>query len=208
MAFRSQLPVSRVGVGTESGDGAGSSSRGRGQLGYHFNNYFNLYGGVAPLPSTRTTNWTYPNWLKMDNRTIADEFFRASYSFGIWADGAIAHNVLYRVMIANNLSALGVSASQLDPEFNTLSGSLWWMPTTGEYGPGEGFGDYEYHENFATRFGVHYTRSREDSQNSHPSATSRTARSACRTALIFSLAHLDRWAISKATYQMAAVNAG
>ena len=47
-----------------------------GQLGYHFNDYITVNGGVSPLPSDRTTNWTYPNWLKMDNRTIADEFFR------------------------------------------------------------------------------------------------------------------------------------
>ena len=60
-----------------------------GQLGYHFNDYFNVYAGIAPLPSTRSTNWTYPFWLKMDNRTIADDFFRASYSQGIWADGKI-----------------------------------------------------------------------------------------------------------------------
>ena len=127
-----------------------------GQLGYSFSDYFNLYGGVAPLPSTRTTNWTYPNWLKMDNRTIADEFFRASYSFGIWAEGNITDKLLYRGMIANNLSALGVDAGQLDSDFSTLSGTIWWMPTTGEYGPGEGFGDFEYHKDIATRFGIHY----------------------------------------------------
>ena len=47
---------------------------------------------------------------------------------------------------------------------NTYSAALWWMPTTGEYGPGEGFGDYEYHEDLATLFGVHLTSSTEDRQ--------------------------------------------
>src|SRR6476646_2183336 len=60
-----------------------------GQLGYSFNEYFNVFAGIAPLPTTRTTNWTYPFWLKMDNRTVADEFFRGSYSQGFWADGKI-----------------------------------------------------------------------------------------------------------------------
>ena len=53
-----------------------------GHLGYRFNDYFGINAGIAPLPSTRSTNWTYPFWLKMDNRTIADDFFRASYSPG------------------------------------------------------------------------------------------------------------------------------
>jgi hypothetical protein len=136
-----------------------------GQLGYHFSDYLNVYGGIAPLPSTRSTNWTYPAWLKMDNRTIADEFFRASYSQGFWADGKIADGLEYRLMIANNLSALGVSASQLDGEFNTLSGAVWWMPTTGEFGTLTGFGDFDQHQDVATLLGVHYTRSREDAQS-------------------------------------------
>ena len=38
-------------------------------------------------------------------------------------------------MLANNLSTLGVDAGQLDGDFTTVSVALWWMPTTGEYGP-------------------------------------------------------------------------
>ena len=38
------------------------------------------------------------------------------------------------------------------------------MPTTGEFGPAAGFGDYEYHTKLATDFEGHYTSSREDSQ--------------------------------------------
>ena len=181
-----------------------------GQLGYHFSDYLNLYGGVSPLPSNRTTNWTYPNWLKMDNRTIADEFFRASYSFGIWAEGKIADKVLYRAMLANNLSALGVDAAQLDNEFNTLSGAIWWMPTTGEYGPGEGIGDYEFHENFATRFGVHYTRSREDAQSqpNEDDFENSQIRLSDGTRIFEPGAFATDGRINRATYQMVAANAG
>ena len=181
-----------------------------GQLGYSFSDYFNLYGGVAPLPSTRTTNWTYPNWLKMDNRTIADEFFRASYSFGIWAEGNITDKLLYRGMIANNLSALGVDAGQLDSDFSTLSGTIWWMPTTGEYGPGEGFGDFEYHKDFATRFGIHYTRSREDAQ-SQPGIDdfeNSQIRLSDGTRIFEPGAFNTDGRIDRATYQMVAANAG
>jgi len=181
-----------------------------GQLGYHFNDHLTVYGGIAPLPSTRTTNWTYPYWLKMDNRTIADEFFRASYTSGFWAEGKITDRVFYRAMIANNLSALGVSATQLDNQLNTLSGTVWWMPTTGEYGPLEGFGDYEYHEKFATRLGIHYTRSREDSQD-QPSVNAfenSQIRLSDGTLIFQPGAFGTDGQIRKATYQMLDANAG
>jgi hypothetical protein len=52
----------------------------------------------------------------------------------------------------------------MDPHLNTVASGLWWMPTTGEFGPGMGFGDYEEHQELATLFGVHYTYSGEDRQ--------------------------------------------
>jgi hypothetical protein len=179
-------------------------------MGYHFNDYLNVYGGIAPLPSTRSTNWTYPFWLKMDNRTVADEFFRASYSQGFWADGKITDDVNYRVMIANNLSALGVSASQLNAEFSTVAAAIWWMPTTGEFGPSIGFGDFEGHEKPATLFGLHYTRSREDKQ-SQP-GTDSIENSQIRLSdgtLLFSPNAFDTGGqVNQATYQMADFDAG
>ena len=53
----------------------------------------------------------------------------------------------------------------MDSSLNADSGALWWMPTTGEYGPGQGFGDFEHHDDLATLFSVNYTHSREDAQN-------------------------------------------
>jgi hypothetical protein len=102
-----------------------------GNLGYHFSEQFNLHAGIGALPTTRSTNYTFPNWLKNDHRAIADEFFRGSYTTGIWANGAIVPGLKYRVMIGNNLSQLGVNAAQLDEYLNTVSGAVWWMPTTG-----------------------------------------------------------------------------
>jgi len=181
-----------------------------GQLGYHFADYLNVYAGIAPLPSTRSTNWTYPFWLKMDNRTFADEFFRASYSQGVWADGTITDGLEYRVMIANNLSALGIAASQLDAEFNTMSGAITWMPTTGEFGPAEGFGDFEGHEDVATLFALHYTRSREDKQQ-QPSVDdieNTQIRLADGTRIFAFNAFNTGGQINKATYQMFDAEAG
>jgi hypothetical protein len=39
------------------------------------------------------------------------------------------------------------------------------MPTTGEFGPRGGNGDFEYHEKLATRFGASYCHSRENRHN-------------------------------------------
>ncbi|WP_380871618.1 hypothetical protein [Sphingomonas sp. DBB INV C78] len=58
-----------------------------GNIGYNFSDNLMLYAGIASLPTTRSTNLTFPNWLKSDNRTIADDFFRGSFTTGIWAQG-------------------------------------------------------------------------------------------------------------------------
>jgi len=136
-----------------------------GNIGYKFAEAFSLSGGIGALPTTRSTNNTFPNWLKNDHRGIADEYFRGSYTTGIWANGQVAPGLRYAAMLGNNLSQLGVNAAQLDDRFNTVSAALWWMPTTGEYGPASGFGDFERHEEVATLFGVHYTSSTEDAQS-------------------------------------------
>jgi hypothetical protein len=133
-----------------------------GNLSYSFNKLFNVGVGIRSLPGTRSVEGNFPFWLGVDTRLITDEFFRPSYSSGVWAFGQIGSKLDYIAMIANNLSTLGVSAAQLNNGFNTFSGSLVWTPTTGEFGAG--FGDFENHQDLATRFGIHYTRSDEDTQ--------------------------------------------
>jgi hypothetical protein len=181
-----------------------------GNLSYRFNDAFSLAGGIGGLPSTRTTNYTFPNWLKVDHRTIADEFFRASYTTGIWAWGEVADGLRYRVMVGNNLSQLGVDAGKLDSGLNAYSGALWWMPTTGEYGPGEGFGDFEHHTELATLVGANFTHSREDAQ-SQPGVNdfwNSQIRLSDGTLIFQADPFGTGTQINKATYQMAAVNAG
>ncbi|WP_380872930.1 hypothetical protein ACFB49_38250 [Sphingomonas sp. DBB INV C78] len=135
-----------------------------GWVAYEFSKWLNVTVGIVPLPTTHSTNWSFPNWLRNDNRVMADEFFRGSYTQGIEATGEILPGLRYRASLANNLSALGVSAKELDSDLNTQSIALWWMPTTHEYGPSFGIGDYEYHKQLATLFSVHFTHSREDAQ--------------------------------------------
>lgn len=181
-----------------------------GNVSYHFSDAFTLGAGIASLPTTRSTNWTFPNWLKVDNRTMADEYFRGSFTTGLFASGDIAPGLKYRAMIGNNLSQLGVDAAQLDGGLNTVSGALWWMPTTGEYGPAEGFGDFEHHRELATLFGVHYTRSRETAQGQPGTESFENAqiRLSDGTLLFSADPFATGGRIREATYQMAAVNAG
>jgi hypothetical protein len=181
-----------------------------GNLSYRFNDAISLAAGIGALPSTRSTNYTFPNWLRVDNRTVADEFFRGSYTSGIWASGQIADGLRYRVMIGNNLSQLGVDAGQLDANFNTVSGALWWMPTTGEYGPGEGFGDFEHHDELATLFSLNLTRSREDAQG-QPGVNdfeNSQIRLSDGTRIFEPGAFATDGRIKKASYRMAATSAG
>jgi hypothetical protein len=181
-----------------------------GNLSYHFNDAFSLAGGIGALPSTRSTNYTFPNWLRVDHRTIGDEFFRGSYTSGIWAWGNLADRLQYRVMVGNNLSQLGIDAGQLDSDLSTISGALWWMPTTGEYGPGQGFGDFENHEDLATLFSMHFTHSREDAQSQ--AGVNDFENSQIRLSdgtRIFQPGAFDTdGQIRKATYKMAATSAG
>jgi hypothetical protein len=134
-----------------------------GYTGFNFNKHFSLWGGLNGLPGTRSIEGNFPFWLGVDNRHIADEFFRPSYTSGIWAKGHIIDKLRYHVMVGNNLSTLGVTAAQFNKKFNTFASALVWEPTTGEFGPG--FGDYENHQKLATRLGVHFTRSDENRES-------------------------------------------
>lgn len=134
-----------------------------GNLNYTFNDWFSVGAGIRSLPGTRSVEGNFPFWLGVDSRLMADEFFRPSYTSGVWAWGKITSKLDYIAMVGNNLSTLGVSAAQLNNGFNTVSTSLVWKPTTGEFGPG--FGDSEGHETVATRLGVHFSYSDENKQS-------------------------------------------
>lgn len=132
-----------------------------GNLSYEFNKRLTLAAGITSLPGTRSVEGNFPFWLGADTRLIADEFFRPSYTSGIWAKGEITDRLRYHAMLGNNLSTLGVSALQLDNNFSTFSGALIWEPN-GDFG--QGFSDFEHHEKPATRLAAHFTRSHETAE--------------------------------------------
>ena len=138
---------------------------GAGNLTWGFNRHVNVGVGITSLPTVRSTEGQFPYWLGVDDRLIADEFFRGSYTSGVWVKGELHTTLKYNVMFANNLSTLGVSAAQIDNKFDTQSYSVQWLPTTGEFGLWGTFGDYDDHQQVATRIGFHWSHSREEKQS-------------------------------------------
>ena len=118
-------------------------------LGYQFSRKFSLYAGLTGNPGSRSLNGSHPFWLAHD-RVMADEFFRPFFGSGIFATGEAIPGLWYSATVSNNNSSLGVKASQLDRKY-TYGGTVWWMPTTHEFGPRGGYGDWEWHEELATR---------------------------------------------------------
>ncbi len=139
-----------------------------GNVSYKFSDYFTLGGGIRSLPGTRSVEGNFPFWTNVDSRHIADEFFRPSYTSGVWATGQIVKKKLrYQLMLGNNLSTLGVPASRIDNGLNTVSGSLIWTPT-GDFElnfSDDGWGDFFHHGKISPRFGFHYTRSDENKES-------------------------------------------
>ena len=194
---------------SNASQGLGAQVVAAGNINWTFNDKIRVYFGIHSVPSTRSTNRTFPYWLRNDNRPIADEFFRGSYTQGIWAEGELMDGLEYRVMIANNLSALGVQARQLDANPDTFSAAMTWMPTTKEFGPANGFGDFEEHQKLATLFSAHYTRSTEtpQSQPATDSIENTQIRLSDGTLIFSSTAFDPPGRITKVRYQMMALNA-
>lgn len=181
-----------------------------GNLSYVFNRFVTLGAGITSLPTTRSTEGQFPYWLTVDNRMIADEFFRGSYTTGFWFKGEIVSKLKYMVMFANNLSTLGVSAAQLDNGIYTQAASLQWLPSTGEFGLYGTFGDYDFHEKVATRAGVHFTHSREDAQEQPGTNAIENSQIRLTDGSIIFTPDLfgPGITVERVTYQMASVDAG
>jgi hypothetical protein len=178
-----------------------------GFLGYQFHRKFNVYGGINTLGGTRSVMGSHPFWLAND-RVMADEFFRPSFSGGAWVNGELLPGLWYQVAVMNNLSQLGITAGQLNRGLGT-GGTLWWMPTTHEFGPNGSYGDWDYHEKVATRFGVSPARSREDRQLQNNTSPENTQLKLADSVNLFDLGSLAPGVtVNAADYRVVAVDAG
>jgi hypothetical protein len=134
-----------------------------GALYYNFGKIMTLGLGWNAYPGTLSLQGSHPYWESYD-RVMADEFFRPYFSQGLFAKGNLLPKLEYRWMFGNNNSNLDTPAVKLDRDLSA-SAALTWYPTTGEFGPRGAFGDYESHQNLATRFNLAYTYSPEERQS-------------------------------------------
>ena len=134
-----------------------------GNLQYNFNKYFTAGVGITPNACIRSVQGPFPFFISTD-RTMAEDGLRGGFTNGIFLMGEIVPRLRYLAVLGDNLSILGVKASNLTRHFSK-SISLDWKPTTGEFGPRGGNGDFEYHEKLATRFGTSWCHSRENRFN-------------------------------------------
>jgi hypothetical protein len=130
-----------------------------GNLQYHFSPAFTLGVGITPNLTVRSVQGSWPFWGSSD-RQMAEDFFRGGFSSGLFATGQALPGLFYTASLNTNISQLGTTAANDTRDF-AYSASLSWMPTTGEFGPRGGFGDFEYHDQLATRFGISAGHSRE-----------------------------------------------
>jgi hypothetical protein len=116
--------------------------------------------GLGPNLTCRSMQGSWPFWAGSD-RQMGEEALRGGFSSSVFVTGEPIDRFFYTAAITNNLSQLGVTASN-DTRDMGYSASVWWMPTTGEFGPRGGFGDLEEHQQVSTRFGISAAHSREN----------------------------------------------
>ena len=137
-----------------------------GNLTFDVSERYTIGMGLQGLPTTREMELPHPRLFRTDMRTMAGEYFRASFAYGAWVEGSPVDDVYFRSMLANNMNAVGVDYDQLDDKMDTFSTGIWWMPDSerSELWYGGSFGDFEEHQNLSSRFGIHYTHSTETKQ--------------------------------------------
>ena len=130
-----------------------------GNMQYRFSKAATLGVGIAPNLTARSLTGSWPFWASSD-RQMSEEFFRGGFSSGVWLTGEAFDRFNYTLSLNTNISQLGTTAAN-DTRDMATSLNVAWMPTTGEFGPRGGLGDFEHHREVATRFGLSAGHSRE-----------------------------------------------
>lgn len=179
-----------------------------GNIQYRFNKHFKLGMGVAPNLSIRSMQGPFPFYSSTD-RTMGEESLRGGFTQGFFIQGEIVKKLNYWFMLGNNLSTLGIQASKETRDLSR-SFSIWWMPTTGEFGPRGGIGDFEYHKKAATRFGLSFVNSREDRFNNIGTPSPDNTQVRMTDGLLFfeTGALADGVTVDKANYNMMSIDLG
>ena len=182
-----------------------------GNIGWQFNKGLTITGGYTGVPGSRSLVNTFPFFTSTD-RTLADNFFRPSFTQGIWANGEPLKNVHYLAFVGNGLNTLNIAATKIDTNL-LLSGSVWWEPL-GPYGPPSRarnmYDDYFASDKLRIRLGTAFTRSREDRfSNLDQSSPENTSLHNSDGVLTFSTgAFAPGVTVDKALYRMWAIDGG
>jgi hypothetical protein len=178
-----------------------------GNLQYRFNRGLGIGVGILPNLTARSMQGSWPFWAGSD-RTMTEDFFRGGFSSGVFLSGQPLSRVYYTLSVNSNISQLGTTAAN-DTRDVSYSGSVMWMPSTGEFGPRGGFGDLEAHDKLATRFGLSAGHSREAryaNDDVPPNATQIKLSDGINPFDTGALA--DSVTVQKLDYDMAAVDVG
>src|SRR5215831_1421006 len=163
--------------------------------------------GMAPNLTNRSMQGSWPFWAASD-RQMGEEYLRGGFSSAFWITGKAARGFFYTTSVNNNISQLGVTASN-DTRDLAYSASIWWQPTTGEFGPRNAFGDLEHHEKLATQFGVSTAQSREGRYAALSSGPNATQLKISDGVNVFDAGALaDTVTVQKLTYQVLSFDAG
>ena len=182
-----------------------------GNIGWQFNKALTITGGYTGVPGSRSLVNTFPFFTATD-RTLADNFFRPSFTQGVWLNGEPLTNVHYLAFVGNGLNTLNISATKIDTNL-LVSGSVWWEPL-GPYGPPSRarnmYDDYFASDKVRIRLGTAFTRSREDRfSNLDQSSPENTSLHNSDGVLTFSTgAFAPGVTVDKALYRMWAIDGG
>ena len=182
-----------------------------GNIGWQFNKALTITGGYTGVPGSRSLVNTFPFFTATD-RTLADNFFRPSFTQGVWANGELVKGLNYLAFVGNGLNTLNISANKIDTNL-LVSGSVWWEPL-GDYGPASRsrnmYDDYFASDKLRIRIGTAFTRSREDRfSNLDQSSPENTSLHNSDGVLTFSTgAFAPGVTVDKATYRMWAIDGG
>ena len=182
-----------------------------GYVGWQFNKALSFQGGYWGAPGSRTLGGTFPYFATID-RSMADNFFRPSFTQGIWIDGQPTKSLYYMVFVGDGLNTLAVPLSKTKTGLVT-SATVDWQPL-GQYGPpgrAKGmYNDYENHQKPVIRLGTAFTRSREDrfSNNQQTNPENNGLFNSDGVNTFDTGAFASGVTVTDATYRMWAVDAG
>ena len=138
---------------------------GAGNLTWTFNRFVSVGAGITSLPSVRSTEGQFPYLARrgrpLDCRRVLPRVvhLRRLAQRRVPYQGQVPGDV--RQQLEHARRERGPARQQT----GYAVFSVVWLPTTGEFGLWNTFGDYDDHQKVATRIGVHYTHSIEDQQS-------------------------------------------